>query len=360
MSTLKETGINREGVNSKPSEVLGGNKLLSQTVNSVNQAFKESMPIEFSSQANLSVGQINFDESRGKIEEMEARERASYPRHVYDGLIETGVSPQLVNSLFSHIDIAQDIPIYWNHRYGEKSTVYIPKDIKNNLSKDLQTKIRTSMILGIELIEQMVMRLPIPATLNNELWREIATNNLDTFLERVAEEQKLDNAYFADLNHNRLALVKERLHALLREQTTEFIANGAEVNIVFPGQDIGTSDFSLGSLLNQGIIESIAKPIQSKFVKLMIGKENQIKEIVSQTEKNSMQIIQALGIDIPNLLNEFRSYNIPNRYSNNRNTHIQGVKTKLAGYNDRQLVGMVFAYLFKDSKGIINPNLYPN
>ncbi len=363
MSNTKEmitpTNGDRQGV--KPKEVIGGNRLLTQTVNSVNQAFRKWMPEMPNLQPSLSVSLIDFSNSRKKIEEMETQERKSNPQYMHDELIDAGASPKYIDFLFSRVDISRDIPVYWNRGHGARTNIYIPKDIKTKLSEDLQTRTQTAMALGIQLIEQMIMRSPVPSTVDNELWQEITSNNVDIFFERTVEEQKTGNPDFANLNLERFALAKKKIHTLLRDRTTKFIAHGAEVNIVFPEQDIETSDFSLGAFLNQGIIEYLARPIQAEFFKLMTGDtSSKIKQIVSQTETNSMQIAKALGIDISSLPNAFYGSDIPNRYLANRNAHIEAVKDRIKGYKQRQLLGMVFSYLFNSQEEIINPNLYPN
>ncbi len=290
-----------------------GEIAIQRTIDSVNVALRENLPSEFHPQLNLTQNQINFGKTPEEILVMDRKERLSKPQYIYDGLIESGMSTDEVSTLFANKETARLIPTYWHQPDNGSPIIYIPRNVKHNLSKDQQMRMETALYLGFQLVEDILKNLAIPSQLSGIPWQQIAQTNMEQFFEEITEPPKDQNSNYPNLNIKKFNSLRQEISDLLNNEATKFVAHGAEVHVVFPGQDLSTSDFSLGYLLNQGIITLISKGIQGRFTRHLLrtsgGRAYQTRP---ESEKKATNIIKILGIN--DLTTSFLYSIIPLRY----------------------------------------------
>lgn len=273
-----------------------GEALIQRTLDSVNMALRENIPPEFHPKLKLNPTQINFSKTKDQILAMEIQERSTKPQHMHDGLIESGMPADLINKLFSYIEASYPVPVYCHQPKNQTPIVYVvPRETKHNLSKSEQVRLQTAIFLGYQLIEHTVKRLVIPTELPTMPWKEIIRDNMEQSFKWIVETSKEQDTDFPNFNIDKFNSFRRKMNDLLSIRNVRFIAHGAEVHVVFPGQDLATSDFSLGSLFNQGIITLIAKPIERRFVNLLLNKRSNSYQKRPELEASAYDIITSLS-----------------------------------------------------------------
>lgn len=194
--------------------------------------------------------------------------------------------------------------MYWSTKPNDK--LYISKTIFDGLnSLNKRKRINSAINLGQLFIANTIKWLPIPRELQAEekkYWQEMSVKNLHKFTEEFKSKNMVDSETL-----DRLQLNLE-LNAL-KSPSAKFVAFGAEVRTVLPDQEIEHPAFSIGDVLNKGIVELLSNEAQLKFILLMrsrlsftidslSSKRSASQELASETTKK-------LGIKDNNSLFEF-------------------------------------------------------
>lgn len=311
---------------------------------------------------NINPGKINSSLTLEAIVDKEKKERDSQPNYLYRALIDSGVSEKLADTLFSSIGESDSIPMYWAKK---EEPIFIPgKETEALAKEDLASEVTVGLLLGMEIIERTIQKLPAPAELNKKDWTEVAKNNIDTFFQDIMKGYRQGDPDFTNLDPAKLDLHKKSIISMLDHEDTHFIALGAEVHVVFPGQALENSDFSFGSTLNQGIITKMAAPLEMSFSRKLANMENRMTK--PEHEENAEQILKALcSNNLPEytmLVKIFLESKIPSLFMSYRKDRIETIKSKLKGRSKEHIVGTIFTYLFNedpDKTTGLNVNVYP-
>ena len=293
-----------------------GEALIQRTVDCVNIALRENLPPEFYPQLNLTKSRIDFSKTKEEILMIEREKRLSKSQHMYGGLIESGMSPSIINKLFSSIETDYPVPVYWNQSQRRMPIIYVPKNIKHMFSKDQTLGLETSLLLGVQLIENAVGGLAIPIPLPKTPWQEIVKNNMEQFFEGVMEACKDQNTVHPNFDIDKFNLFRQDMDNLLNAEDASFVACGAKVHVLFAGQDLDTSDFAVGSLFNQGVITLITKDIRRMFASKLLQRASRSYQTHPELEESASDIITVLGVN--NLSESFLHSKIPLFYSDYR------------------------------------------
>lgn len=299
-------------------EVPTGERLLGKTLTAVNTALQETIPFTFHPQLILVPERIEFSESIEKLIEKEEEERAPKSQYVYAGLSKAGVPSQVLDALFFYVKPSVLVPIYWSQSDNQKPTIYLTKDVKDDLSKNSQERLYVAALLGTRLIEETFLRLPTPLELTTIPWREIIRNNMDYVFDTILEQSKIQEECYHSFNRNTLDSFKEDVNRLLNDKSTRFVACGSEVHVLFPGQDIKTSDFIIGANFNSEIVSIVSMTIMKRFMKLMgLKPDRRIAtepERISRVKKILSTLTKETGLPV-NTTQVFLDSLIPNYYS---------------------------------------------
>lgn len=291
------------------------------TVNFVNLSLRHAIPPEFYSRLRLTPKQFRFDKT---LEEMQVIETSGHspvppPLYMHDGLIEAGIPQKAADAISSSIDPDEPMPMYWDQKDANTpATIYVPKNIFD-LSKVYKDGVGLTLLsLGYQTIEHAINSLAMPRPLYRTSWKELASGTVKAFFETVENDK---NCY-PDFSIEKFNFLKQQINLLLKSETTKLIAKGAEVNVLFDGQDMATRDISFGSDLNQGVLTLAAKHAEQLFTKFLMKDENanSYQERPQQEEK-AATILDDLGIDINDpkaIVKHFLASKIPLMYMERR------------------------------------------
>lgn len=273
-----------------------GEALVQRTIDSVNMALRENTPPEFHPKLNLNPTQINFSKTKDQILAMEIQARSAKPQYMHDGLIESGMPANLINRLFSSIEAFYPVPVYCHQPDIKTPVAYVvPRGAKHNLSKSEQVRLQTAIFLGYQLIEHTVTRLTIPKELPRIPWEAIIRDSMEESFKWIAEASQKPDTDYPNLNIGKFNSFRRKMNDLLSARDVKFVAHGAEVHVIFPGQDLATSDFNLGPFFNQGIVTLISKPIERRFVSLLLNKRSNSYQERPELESRAFDIITTLS-----------------------------------------------------------------
>jgi hypothetical protein len=134
-------------------------------------------------------------------------------------------------------------------------------------SDSREERLNTALAFGQCFMLKAIQYLPIPEELqgeHKEKWKKNAINYLYTFTEELKNNKKsvIDLDKLERLRNNTQMFT-------LNSPEAKFVAYGAEVRILLPGQGIMRPAYSVGEILNDGIIKLLYEEAESKFFDLM-------------------------------------------------------------------------------------------
>ncbi|MBI4096523.1 MAG: hypothetical protein HY425_02270 [Candidatus Levybacteria bacterium] len=332
----------------------------SRVIHGVNNVFTENrsgIP-----KISIDPNRVNASLTLEEIVKKEKQRNDSKSSYLYHALIDSGVAEKLADALFSSIGESDSIPMYWAE---PTEPIFIPgKEIEAYAKEDLASEVTAGLLLGMKLLERNIQRLPAQVELERKDWIEIARNNMDVFFQNIVTGYRQGDPNFANLDQIKLNRHRKNIIGILDHEDTRFVAQGAEVHVVFPGQTLESSDFSFGSTLNQGVITKIAAPLEIAFARKLANMDNRMAK--PEHEKNAEQILKALlpgGMpEYTALAKLFLESKIPSLFMDCRKNRIQAIRSALKERSKEHMVGMIFAYLLhEDSEETtnLNVNVYP-
>lgn len=336
----------------------------------------------------IDIRQINTTLTLEQIREKEKKEQARKPRYLHDAFIDSGVSVEFTEMLSLNISNVADIPTYWDKQTKQ---IFIAKDVIEKILQIPNGGACLKLLLGIDLTGVILQHLPTPRELKKEDWKEIAINFIDAIFQEIANSRRQQaNSNFENVNIQKLNDHRKNIINMLDHEDTHFIAVGAEIHVVFPGQNLENSDVAIGINLNRYIIEELLTPLTTKLLKKLVNVndngEDLLRDEMENSRKRNMQILKALLPDntIPKsaiLLNLFSESKIPQLFMDYRNNRIglltdivnQDVQThkkrqhrtenNIANHRADKWIEIALASLDQSnndpSEEPVNPNLYP-
>lgn len=295
-----------------------GDKLINETTKTVRKALVTCYPsleniYRERMRANLHL--YESSELREKIiSEIPTQKTPAEEKLLKSGLLKTSIYQEQVkgiNSLFLyHPDAADEISA-------------LDSLFKKFGLNDEEQRIKFAIDFGQSLILEIVRSLPIPQKLHGKdkaIFKERAIDHLSIFIETVKKRRN------QPIDSKKLETLQEVTQSLTLESSkARFFACGAEVLVLLSGQKIMYPSYSVGELLNEGIVEILAEKAQLKFIDLMKQKfptfNGYLKPHEAKNKDHAKKILEACGLgdliqDEKSLFELYVSSQIPARMFN--------------------------------------------
>lgn len=340
------------------TEIAIGETLLNQTLDAVNTACENIIPTEFHSRIRrLLVSDINFHKKRKEIPDFEKEMISHKPQHIREALMKSGLSSTAINRMILGTDITHRVPIYWTGQ-DKDATLYIPTDVKSALSYTAPSRTSTSMQLGFALIEHIVETMPAVLDLGSLPWKNMAINKLKNFFFQIREGYESGEKDYSGLKVDELNIADRQLQTMIENEGTQFIAKGARIYVILPGQDIDTVELNLGSVFNADILVSLSEAIVAEFTRLMQRTNEVVFRFDERHKQNVLDVLNALGLSPDRLWEYFAGSFLPDAFEKFSNSHIAPVQKRM----EHGSIDALFKSLSSDNSSeapLIDPTVYP-
>lgn len=206
------------------------------------------------------------------------------------------LNSRLIKEPFYEQRSKEYVGTYWNG--DPEARIHIARNFFYGIELDDQVeRVNSATLFSQEYTAKIIRSLPTSRELNGQRktnWQEMALEHLDQFI-KVAKKTK------------RLRIAPEKLDRLqtntelftLKSKDARFVAYGAEMRVLLPGQGIGNPSYSVGELLNDGIIHILAKEVNLKFLELLQKKYHFSARFTPhqlRTTEHAMGILKAYGL----------------------------------------------------------------
>lgn len=274
-------------------EAPSGQRLLEKTLTIVNTALRESVPPKFHPQISLTPELIKFSGSPEKLREIEKEEKGPKSGFIYAGLQRAGVPSEVLDiQLFAATLADATVPTYWD----KSGTIHLADDVRDRLSGDAYPRAQMATFLGFKLVNDLLRRLPEPLELPPFPWREIVRNRMGANLDQMRQKSKK----YEGFKEEEFNAFIQNANSLLGEKKTRFIARGAEVQVLLPGQTTETADIKVGTKFDNELIALLSRPIKDRFIAIISMQTRNIRFTEPEVWTIIRRILEAMqGKDLP-------------------------------------------------------------
>src|SRR3972149_297852 len=165
--------------------------------------------------------------------------------------------------------IEETKPLYWAPSVSDK--MYADAALFRDFNSDSHNqRLKDAVNFGKAFISEFMQSFPISRELHGKErtgWKELAIDHLHKFI------REAKNASGINLDPRKMEKLKELETntelSVLESPNARYIVYGAEVRVLLPGQKLMYPSYSVGSLLNEGIVGILNEETQLKFLELM-------------------------------------------------------------------------------------------
>lgn len=199
--------------------------------------------------------------------------RVNAKRQLYGRLIDAGVPTEQLTS--SYQEVTEENSLYLDPDAPE---LFLPESIYHSLIIiDDASRATLLLHLGSDLVKGIVRTIPYidnqflqTAVVVDGYYRTLILSELENYLD-LARQQYINTDTKRGFNEARRKLTRF-LKVDHPEGRARFVPVGAAVQLVLPGQTLGTSEFGLGYDLQAGVTKYIADLLVEKFENSMISR----------------------------------------------------------------------------------------